>query len=453
MNTEIMNTDISTPLITYLKQLETQGITDIEVICDKLYEQLRCQIELGLYSNDRYIQFGSDTQGTVVSDSSNSKVECILWCINHYLGLNRNQNVINKVCEAVRKFGTGSGTSAVSGGMSSLHKEVELKIKNLVGKESVILFPTGYTANLGILSTLPGKNDLILFDRESHASLIDGIKLSGKKWIPFKHNNVEDLSSKLEKYSPKFENIFVVVESAYSMSGDISPLKEIIDLKQKYKFLLYVDEAHTFGIYGKNGAGYCSELGIVEQVDFIVATLSKATASIGGFLATKSKYMPLLKWRANSYVFQACLTPSDAAAILASLEEIENNPQIIEELHRNNQYMRQRLTSIGFNLGTSQSPIIPIFMPDEAKLMSLNKELFARGIFSVSLFYPIVKPKEGRIRFILSASHTKEQIDKTVNALQELSIKYNIIPPSPLAEWQDDVYYWTPIPESNLVES
>lgn len=446
-----MKTDISTPLITYLKQLESQGITDIEVICDKLYEQLNRQIELGLYSNDRYIQCGSDVQGTVISDSLNSKDECILWCINHYLGLNRNQNVINKVCEAVRKFGTGCGTSAASGGMSSLHKEVELKIRNLVGKESVMLFPTGYSANLGILSALPGKNDLILFDRESHASLIDGIKLSGNKWIPFKHNNVEDLNTKLQKYSPKFENVFVVVESAYSITGDLSPLKEIVDLKQKYKFLLYVDEAHTFGIYGKNGSGYCSELGIVDQVDFITATLSKATASIGGFLAAKAKYMPLLKWRANSYLFQACLTPADAAAILASLEEIENNPQIIEQLHQNNRYMRQRLINVGFDLGTSQSPIIPIFMPDEAKLMSLNKELFARGIFSVSLIYPVVKPKEGRLRFILSASHTKEQIDKTVDTLQEIGIKYNIIPSYLSEGWQSEPYCWTPNQNTDLI--
>ncbi len=393
-----------------------------------MYDHINRQIEHGVYSNDRYTEFGSDVAGTIVSESSNSKNECILWCINHYLGLNRNENVIEKVCEAVKKFGTGCGTSAVSGGMSSLHKAVELKLKNLIGKESVMLFPTGYTANLGFLSAFPGKNDLILFNRESHASLIDGIKMSGKKWIPFKHNNLEDLEAKFQKYSPDFENTFVVVESAYSMSGDLAPLKEIIELKQKYKFFLYVDEAHTFGIYGRNGSGYCSKLGIVDDVDFIAATLSKATASIGGFIATKSKYLPLLQWRANTYVFQACLTPPDAAAILASLEEIENNPEMIERLHQNNRYMRQKLTSMGFDLGTSQSPIIPIFMSDEDKMLSFNKELFARGIFSVTLFYPIVKPKEGRIRFILSASHTKEQIDKTVNILYELGIKYDLIP-------------------------
>jgi glycine C-acetyltransferase len=428
-----MKTEVATPLISYMKQLESQGITDIETICDHLYDHHTRQIELGLYSNGRYTQSGSDVQAKVISQSGTTD-ECILWCINHYLGLNRNQNVINKVCQAVQEYGTGCGTSALSGGMSSLHKQVESKIKNLIGKESVLLFPTGYSANLGCLSAIPGKNDLIIFDRECHASIIDGVKLSGKKWISFKHNDWQDLQKKLVKYRRNHDNIFVVVESAYSMSGDVAPLREIINLKEKYKFLLYVDEAHTFGIYGKNGAGYCSHLGVVEQVDFIAATLSKATASIGGFVATKSKYIPLIQWRANSYTFQACLTPGDAAAILASLEEIENNPQLIASLHEKNQYMRQRLTSLGFNLGQSVSPIIPVFIPDQEKLLSFNKELYEQGIFSVSIFYPVVKPHEGRIRFILSAAHTKEQIDKTVDALYELKNKYGIDEESEVAK-------------------
>jgi glycine C-acetyltransferase len=422
-----MNISQSSPLISYLKFLENQGITDIEILTARLYHHLQEQIQQATYSNDRYTEFGSDVVGTIISESSQTKNECILWCINHYLGLNRNENVIDKVCQAVKTYGTGCGTSAISGGMSSLHKAVELKLKNLIGKESVMLFPTGYTTNLGFFSAFPGKNDLVIFDRESHASLIDGIKMSGRKWLTFKHNNISDLQIKLEKCAGNFENIFVVVESAYSMSGDLAPLAEIVDLKQQYKFFLYVDEAHTFGIYGKNGAGYCDQLDLVNKVDFIAATLSKATASIGGFIATKSQYIPLLQWRAKTYIFQACLTPPDAATVLASLEEIENNPRIIATLHENNKYMRGKLISLGFDLGKSQSPIIPIFFPDEAKIMALNKELFANGIFSVTLFYPIVKPKEGRIRFIVSSAHTKAQIDKTVDILYELSIKHNIL--------------------------
>lgn len=422
-----MHVKVSTPILSYMKQLEAEGVTNLEEISDYLYEHYLRQVDLGVYSNGRYTLSGSDVQATIVSTNGDSSQECILWCINHYLGLNRNQNVIDKVCKAVQEFGTGCGTSALSGGMSILHKQVEQKLQKLIGKESVLLFPTGFTANLGCLSALPGKNDLIIFDRECHASIIDGIKLSGKKWMTFKHNNLQDLEKKLVKYNHQYENVFVVVESAYSMSGDFAPLREIVALKQEYKFFIYVDEAHTFGIYGKNGAGYCSHLGLVEQIDFITATLSKATASIGGFVAMKSKYIPLLHWRANSYTFQACLTPGDAATILASLEEIEQNPQLIETLHENNQYMRRCLRDLGFNLGTSASPIIPLFIPDTEKLLAFNKELYSRGIFSVSIFYPVVKPNEGRIRFILSAAHTKEQIDTTVNALHELGLKYGVI--------------------------
>jgi 8-amino-7-oxononanoate synthase len=422
-----MEIKVSTPILSYMKHLESQGITNIEELSDYLYEHYLRQVNLGLYSNGRYTLTGSDSTATVASTLGNSHEECILWCINHYLGLNRNQNVIDKVCRAVQEFGTGAGTSALSGGMSIIHKQVEEKLQNLIGKESVMLFPTGFTTNLGCLSGLPGKNDLLIFDRESHASIIDGVKLSGNKWMTFKHNNVQDLESKLEKYQDKYENIFVVIESAYSMSGDLAPLTEIVALKQKYKFFIYVDEAHTFGIYGKNGAGYCSHLGLIDEVDFIAATLSKATSSIGGFIAMKSKYIPLLHWRASTYTFQACLTPGDAAAILAALEEIEQNPQLIESLHEKNQYMRRCLTSLGFDLGASQSPIIPVFIPDVETLMAFNKELYARGIFSVSIFYPVVKPHEGRIRFILSVAHTKEQIDTTVNALYELGLKYGII--------------------------
>ena len=194
-----MKNEISTPLIGYMRQLESEGITDIETIAEHLYDHHTRQIGLGLYSNGRYTQSGSDVQTNVISDANTPAQECILWCINHYLGLNRNQNVIDKVCKAVQEYGTSCGTSALSGGMSKLHKQVEQKLKDLVGKESVLLFPTGYTTNMGCLAALPGKNDLVIFDRESHASLIDGVKLSGKKWISFKHNDLKDLDKKIRK--------------------------------------------------------------------------------------------------------------------------------------------------------------------------------------------------------------------------------------------------------------
>jgi len=377
-------------------------------------------------AHDRYLENGASTFMNVITEYSGVKKECILWCVNHYLSLNRNVDVIEKACAALRQFGTGCGTSASSCGMSSLHKEIEKRVATLVAKEEAVLFSTGFTANLGSISYIASNKDLIIFDRESHSSIINGIRLSKAKWISFKHNSIFDLERKLKKYEGSYENIFVVVESAYSMSGDLSPLKEIASLKKSHSFYLYVDEAHTFGIYGDKGQGYCYEQGVTDEVDFIMSTLSKATASIGGFFASKHKYCALLRW-SDPYIFQACLTPADAAVVLASLDEIENNPLMIKELHAKNQYMRDSLISKGFSLGNSKSPIIPIAIEDQNKLRMVVNELYQQGIYSTPIVFPAVKVNEGRIRLILNYAHTKEQIDYTVETLEKICKKYQVI--------------------------
>lgn len=378
------------------------------------------------YEYDRYMELGAGSFGNVVTEHDGSKKECILWCVNHYLSLNRNLRVIERAAEELHRFGTGCGTSAASCGMSSLHKQIEQRVASLVGKEQAILYPTGFTANLAAISYLAGKDDLIIFDRESHASLINGLKLAEAKWLSFKHNNVRDLALKLHKYRNSYQNIFVVVEAAYSMSGDLAPLKEIIALKQSCDFYLYVDEAHSFGIYGDQGQGYCFEQGVSDQVDFIMATLSKATASIGGFVAARKEYCSLLKW-SDPYVFQACIPPADAAVILASLDEIETHPELISELHAKNRYMRELLVGRGFNLGASQSPIIPIFIEDHRKLQLVVRELYQEGIYSTPICFPAVKVDEGRIRLILNAAHTREHIHATVDALERICRQHQLI--------------------------
>ncbi|MHB8126190.1 MAG: aminotransferase class I/II-fold pyridoxal phosphate-dependent enzyme [Desulfitobacteriaceae bacterium] len=411
-------------VLTFLKK---ENITNFEKRAELIHDFIDKENKSIGYAFDRYLENGPATSMNVVEEHSGAKKECILWCVNHYLSLNRNSNVIEKACNALRQFGTGCGTSASSCGMTFLHKEIERRVAKLIGKEKAVLFPTGFTANLGSISYIVGSKDLVIFDRECHSSIINGIKLSqAKKWISFKHNNLADLEKKLQKHENLYENIFVIVESAYSMSGDLSPLREIADLKKSYKFCLYVDEAHTFGIYGEKGQGYCYAQGVIDKVDFIISTLSKATASIGGFFAADAKYCSLLKWT-DPYVFQACLTPADAAVILASLDEIENNPLLIKELHNKNQYMRNLLISKRFNLGESKSPIIPIFIEDHNKLRMVVNELYEEGIYSTPVVFPAVKVNEGRIRLILNYNHTKEQIDYTVEVLERVCKKYQII--------------------------
>ncbi len=406
--------------------LKKSNISNVEERAKLIQNFIDTANEGAGYEYDRYMERGASNFANVVTENSGATKECILWCVNHYLSLNRNPNVIAKATRALEEYGTGCGTSAASCGMSSLHKQIEKKVAEVVGKEKAILYPTGFTANVAAISYLAGKEDLIIFDRESHSSLINGLKLADAKWISFKHNNVKDLEIKLRKYRNSYQNIFVVVESAYSMSGDLAPLKEIVAMKNDYQFYLYVDEAHTFGIYGDKGQGYCHEQGVTDDVDFIMSTLSKATASIGGFVAAKEEYCSLLKW-SDPYVFQACISPADAAAVLACLEEIEQNPKMITDLHKKNQYMRNLLTSRGFNLGNSKSPIIPIFIEDHRKLQLVARELYQEGIYSTPICFPAVKVDEGRIRLILNAAHRKEHIDATVDALERVCRKHQVI--------------------------
>lgn len=398
-------------------QMQRDGITDVQVVADAYQQVKEEQARAMMYSADLYTAQGSDTNASIISATTGEERNCIVWSLNLYLGLNRVQAVVDRTCDAVRAFGTGSGTSAPSGGLNAMHDEIATRVAHMVGKPSAILFPTGYSANLGALSTLPGPRDLLLLDREAHASMFDGVKLSGKKYLAFRHNDVADLRSKLERYAPRHENVFVVVESAYSMSGDLSPLEEIVALKQQFDFLLYVDEAHTFGFYGKQGRGYCHQLGVSDQVDFIMSTLSKATASSGGFVAAEERFCTLMQSTSSAYIFQACLTPPDAATVLASLDEIRDNPDHSRRLHESNAYMRASLIREGFDLGSSQSPVIPVYVPDVDKLFQLCAHLHMEGIYSVPVTYPAVGLHEGRIRFIVNARHTREQIDQTVAIL------------------------------------
>ncbi len=409
-----------------LASLKKSNITDVNERAQRIQDFIDGANQDGDYEYDRYLEHGASNFGNVVSEHTGSKRECILWCVNHYLSLNRNKNVVDRAREELLRFGTGCGTSASSCGMSSLHKELENRLANLVGKEKALLYPTGFTANTAAISHLTSKEDLIIFDRECHSSIINGLKLSAAKWISFKHNNVQDLALKLKKYQNSYQNIFVVVESAYSMSGDLAPLKKFVELKNQYGFYLYVDEAHTFGIYGDKGQGYCHEQGVTDDVDFIMSTLSKSTASIGGFVAAKKEYCSLLKW-SDPYVFQACIPPADASVILACLDEIESHPEMISDLHKKNDYIRKLLSDKGFNLGDSQSPIIPIFIEDHKKLQMVARDLYEEGIYSTPICYPAVKVDEGRIRLILNAAHTHEHIHATVDALERVCERHMVI--------------------------
>ncbi|SIT49234.1 8-amino-7-oxononanoate synthase [Paraburkholderia ribeironis] len=413
---------------TLMMHLKRAGVRDVDTIAEQMDDLRQQQLSEGIYSFDSFSCLGSDASSPIATSLNQAPHDCVIWSTNLYLGLNRHPQIIEKVVDAVQRFGTGCGTSAISGGMNILHKKIEAKLQQWLGKESVMLFPTGFTANMGALAALCQENDHVLIDEESHASIRDGIRLSPtRRWISFGHNSIEDLQRKLEFSQRECTGkIIVVVESAYSMSGDICPLAELVALKRCFNFLIFVDEAHSFGLYGEGGRGLCYQENVIDQVDFIASTFSKAAASIGGFVTTERRFVSYFQWSSNAYAFQACFTPADAAAVLAALEVIETSPDIARTLHEKNAYMRLRLKRAGFDLRSSQTPIVPIYISDTEKLLKICFELYKRGVFSVPVAYPMVGANDGRIRLIVNVRHSYEQIDRTVDLLDDLAKEFEL---------------------------
>ncbi len=385
----------------------------------------------GNYAYDNYLLHGSDNRGIMQDrdlepEKTNKTPEVINYTSNHYLSLQRNPEVIAYVKEQINTFGLGCGSSMMSGGRNELHCAIERRFCNLLGKEDALLFPTGFTTNMGILS-LVRKGDLVLFDKECHASMLEGMKTSdASKTQPFIHNDVKDLEQKLIQ-NGNYNNVFVLVESVYSMSGTECPIKEIVTLKKKYGFTLIGDEAHSFGFYGKDGAGYFSEKGFIDDIDIFMTTFSKATAATGGVACSSRGVASTLPLIAKSYLFQASMTPMASAAVLKSLEIITGDPSHRKRLWKNTIFFRSCLNKLGFDTKDSRSPIVPVYISDYAKLIQLNQRLQSRGVYSVPIIFPAVKKEEGRIRFNVTAGHTENDLLETIEILSQEGTRLGII--------------------------
>jgi 8-amino-7-oxononanoate synthase len=366
--------------------------------------------EMGLYPYFRPIESGQDTE--VIID--NKRV--LMFGSNSYLGLTNHPKIKEASKKAIDKYGTGCAGSRFLNGTLDIHIELEDRLAKFVGKESALLFSTGFQVNLGVLSSVTGRNDYLILDEYDHASLIDGSRLSFSKVIKYAHNDMDDLQRKLS-ILPEEAVKLIAVDGIFSMEGDIVKLPEIVQIADEYGANIMVDDAHSLGVIGQNGAGTASHFNLTDDVDLIMGTFSKSLASLGGFIASDAATIDYLKHRARSLVFSASMTPGSVASVIAALDIIESEPERIAKLWDNTRYATKLLLEEGFDLGPTESPILPIYIRDNHKTFLVTKYLQSEGIFVNPVVSPAVPSDSSLLRFSLMAPHTFSQIDEAVEKI------------------------------------
>ena len=366
--------------------------------------------ELGLYPYFRPIESGQDTE--VMIDHK----RVLMFGSNSYLGLTNHPKIKEASKKAIDKYGSGCAGSRFLNGTLDIHIELENRLAKFVDKEAAVLFSTGFQVNLGVLSSITGRNDYLILDEYDHASLIDGSRLSFSKVIKYAHNDMEDLQRKLN-ILPEEAVKLIAVDGIFSMEGDIVKLPEIVKIADTYGANIMVDDAHSLGVIGVNGAGTASHFGLTNEVDLIMGTFSKSLASLGGFIAADAETIDYLKHRARALMFSASMTPGSVASVIAALDIIESEPERIEKLWDNTNYATKLLLEEGFDLGPTESPILPIYVRDNLKTFQVTKYLQEAGIFVNPVVSPAVPSDSSLLRFSLMATHTFEQIDEAVEKI------------------------------------
>lgn len=377
-------------------------------------------MEKGIYPYFREIE---GKQGTEVNMGGH---RVLMFGSNAYTGLTGDDRVIEAGVAAMRKYGSGCAGSRFLNGTLDLHVKLEKELAAFVGKEEALCFATGFTVNSGVISCLTDRNDYIICDDRDHASIVDGRRLSFSQSFKYKHNDMADLEKQLQKCNPEAVKL-IVVDGVFSMEGDLANLPEIVRLKHKYNATIMVDEAHGIGVFGKQGRGVCDHFGLTDEVDLIMGTFSKSLASIGGFIAADKSIINWLKHNARTYIFSASATPAATACALEALHIIQNEPQRLENLWKVTDYALKRFKESGFEIGATESPIIPLYVRDTEKTFMVTKLAFDEGVFINPVIPPACAPQDTLVRFALMANHTKEQVDEAIEKLTKVFKQLDIL--------------------------
>ncbi|MFN0215980.1 MAG: serine palmitoyltransferase [Saprospiraceae bacterium] len=363
-----------------------------------------------LYPYFRVIESEQDTE--VIIDGK----PVLMFGSNSYLGLTNHPKLKEAANKAIQLYGTGCAGSRFLNGTLKIHIELEEALADYLRKEAVLLYSTGFQANLGAIAPLAGRNDYIYIDELVHASIIDGTRLSFGKVVKYRHNDMNSLEKQLQRAEGDGSKI-IVMDGIFSMEGDIANLPGIVKLAEQYDATLIVDDAHAIGVIGINGRGTGDHFGLQEKVDIIVGTFSKSLASLGGFVASDYDMINYLKHNSRALIFSASMTPAAAASALAALQIIREEPERIEKLWQNTHYAMAQLKSAGFEIGKSESPILPIYIRDNFKTFQFARMMADDGVFVNPVVSPAVRSTDSLIRFSLMATHTFEQIDRAVEIM------------------------------------
>ncbi len=350
----------------------------------------------------------------------------LMFGSNCYSGLVNDPRIKEAAVEATRKYGTGCAGSPFLNGTLDLHKRLEARIAEYIGKEDVMIYSTGFGVNLGVVSCLTGREDYILWDDQDHASIIEGRRLSFSQSLKYKHNDMESLENQLRKCAPDKVK-FIVTDGVFSMEGDVANLPEIVRLAKQYDATVMVDEAHGIGVFGRGGRGTCDHFGVTKDVDLIMGTFSKSFASLGGFIATDKEITNFLRHHSRSYIFTASITPASTAAALAAIDLMEQEPERQENLWKLTEYALEGFRNMGCEIGNTSTPIIPLFIRDNFKTFKVTRDLFEEGIFVNPVVSPAVAPHDTLIRFSLMATHTMGQVTTALEKIQKVFRAHGII--------------------------
>jgi len=346
---------------------------------------------------------------------------------NNYLGLTHHPRVQASAKRAIDRFGTGCTGSRFLNGNLILHEELEERLAAFLNKEACLVFSTGFLSNQGAISAIMGRNDVIYSDRENHASIIEGTRVAVGDTLKFKHNNMEDLERVLETSRSKYEGALIVADGVFSMSGDIFNLPRAVELAEKYRCRLYIDDAHSIGVLGPKGQGTEFHFNLSNKVDLLMGTFSKSFASIGGFIAGSNDVIHYIKHKSRPFMFSAAMPPAAAATVLECLNIVEEEPEHLENLWKNARKMSKGLVEMGYNTLNSQTPVIPLLIGDDFMAFSFTQKLYEHGVFATPVVRPAVPEGCALIRTSYMASHTDQDLDYVLGVLNDLGKAYEII--------------------------